>query len=147
MARLFIPDKKLYSAVMFVQKILKNDTDKTFETACKISANYYKLPVDEVFKVAEKYQHALAPTKGKKYKYFTACCELEDDYELQFLYPHVCRAISEKNNFKVLRWVKHGAEDVPLVRVLVKEYATKAEAEKNVFVDVNEYIKQRKSNH
>ena len=139
MAKIFIPDKKLYAAVMFVRKILQNDTEKTFETACKISASYYRLPFDEVFETAEKYQNALAPTKGKTFKYFT-CYESVDNpshfvYPVTWTAPHVCRAIDIDHCRKVIYWIEHLGGDIPVCRVPMKEYATKAIAEENLDAD------------
>lgn len=141
MAKMFIPDKKLYSAVMFARKILQNDADKTFETACKIAANYYKLSFADVFETAEKYQNALAPTKGKKFKYFTCYCETESENRINRVIcnePHVCRAIDEDHCYKIIRWIETHCglgDDIPVMRVPIKEYATKADAEKNLQSD------------
>ena len=52
-----IADKKLYAAVMFACKILKNGNtswNKSFTNSCRIAAKYHGVDVDEVISEVRK---------------------------------------------------------------------------------------------
>ena len=53
----YISNKKLYAAVMFACRILKNGNtsrNKSFTNSCRIAANYHGVDVDDVISEVRK---------------------------------------------------------------------------------------------
>lgn len=100
----YIPDKKLYAAVMFACKMIREN--EFFNRDCSVAANYYGVSEDDVRKEVRRRQAAgQTGIKRKKYKYYVVEFSVggaNPDYEIAWFDEvsaqyTVCKATSKEN--------------------------------------------------
>lgn len=142
----YIANKKLYAAVMFACKMIRENG--YFNKAVKIAANYYDVDENEVIAQVRARQSAgqkkaNAKTK-RKYKWFT-CCIVTQSFgvgQQDVSEPFVRRGLDAKNISRDEGHFYYGGNyEWESFETAMKEYETKKEAEAHLQKDFEEYKK------
>ena len=141
----YIADKKLYAAVMFACKMIREEG--YFNKAVKIAARYYDVDADDVASEIRKRQSVGQTGKKRgKYKYYTCCMECigNDGGSLTYYRPFVAKATCRENASGRYSWFNgsYGNYAAEAESVAIKEYETKKEAEENLMRDFAEKAKE-----
>ena len=141
----YISDKRLYSAVMFACKMIREN--RGFNKAVEIAADYYHVSEESVASEIRKRQAAGQSGKSKgKYKYYTCCSMIlsGDEGYVSYRDPYIKKAFSSRNvklsdrhrnSYFEGSYGRGGYEEMPHV---MNEYSTEKEAIEHLEEDFNE---------